>query len=403
MIEPAFPPDEEIRLATLRGLGILDTPIEARFERLTRLTQHLLAVPIAVVSLVDSNRQWFKSCQGLDATETPRSISFCGHAILREQMLIIPDAALDPRFADNPLVTGAPHIRFYAGQPIQAHNGSRLGTLCVIDRKPRQLSSSECDDLRDLALLVENELNSLAHQEAVEALKSNKDRLAAILDNVLDGIITIDERGIVDSFNKSAEHIFGYAPDEVINHNVKMLMPEPFYSEHDHYLSNFVTTGHKKIIGIGRQVIGLRKNSSTFPMELAVSEIQLGGKRMFTGIVRDITERKRIEQVQAQYSAIIESSTDAIMSKNLDGIVSSWNPAAERMFGYSEQEMIGRPMLQLIPLDRADEEVQILAKIRRVFFTQNPSPSPITQSPNHPIPTTHNSNLPITILHILSD
>lgn len=155
LLEPAVPLNEASRLATLRGLDILDTPPEERFDRLTRLAQHLLNVPIAVVSLVDSNRQWFKSCQGLDASETPRSISFCGHAILDDQLFVIPDALLDPRFADNPLVAGAPYIRFYAGQPLKAINGSRLGTLCVIDRKPHQLTQEERDSLRDMAWLVE--------------------------------------------------------------------------------------------------------------------------------------------------------------------------------------------------------------------------------------------------------
>lgn len=119
LLEPAFPLDEANRLATLRGLNILDTPPEERFDRLTRLAQQLINVPIAVVSLVDSNRQWFKSCQGLDASETPRNISFCGHAILDNELFVIPDALLDTRFSDNPLVTGAPNIRFYAGQPLK--------------------------------------------------------------------------------------------------------------------------------------------------------------------------------------------------------------------------------------------------------------------------------------------
>ncbi len=365
MLEPAVPFDEASRLATLRGLNILDTSPEERFDRLTRLAQHLLDVPIALVSLVDANRQWFKSCQGLDASETPRSISFCGHAILDDQLFVIPDALLDPRFADNPLVTSAPHIRFYAGQPLKAINGSRVGTLCVIDRKPHQLTQAERDSLRDLALLVENELNLLDIKDATHALINSQNRLSAVLDNILDGIITINERGTVESFNKSAVKIFGYHADEVIGHNVKMLMPEPYHNEHDGYLHHFATTGEKKVIGIGRQVIGKRKEGSTFPMDLAVSEMKLGDARMFTGIVRDITERKKVEELQAQFLAIVESSTDAIMSKTLDGIVTSWNPAAEKMFGYAAHEMIGQPMALLIPPDRSEEEPQILAKIRR--------------------------------------
>jgi len=196
-------------------------------------------------------------------------------------------------------------------------------------------------------------------------LQRNETLLTAILDNVLDGIITIDEYGLVESFNKSAQTIFGYPAAEVVGNNIKMLMPEPYHSGHDGYLHNFASTGTKKVIGIGREVVGRRRDGSTFPMDLAVSEMQVGKRRMFTGIVRDITEYKKVERLQGQFSAIIESSNDAIMSKDLDGIVTSWNLAAEKLFGYTEQEMIGQPMARLVPVERAEEEPQILAKIRR--------------------------------------
>ncbi len=140
MIPPVLPEDERQRLEALRNLSILDTPPEERFDRLTRLAKQLFDVPIAIVSLVDSDRQWFKSIQGLDASETSREVSFCGHAILQSKLFIVEDAAGDPRFADNPLVTGAPDIRFYAGCPLTDANGYALGTLCLIDTEPRSLS-----------------------------------------------------------------------------------------------------------------------------------------------------------------------------------------------------------------------------------------------------------------------
>src|ERR1700752_1549332 len=115
MLTPALPADENTRLDTLRALNILDTSPEERFDRLTRLAKRLFGVPIALVNLVDADRQWFKSCVGLSATETPRDISFCGHAILGDDILLVPDAGVDERFHDNPLVTGDPNIRFYAG------------------------------------------------------------------------------------------------------------------------------------------------------------------------------------------------------------------------------------------------------------------------------------------------
>ncbi len=158
MLPPARPSDEESRLKNLHSLNILDTTPEERFDRVTRLARRLFDVPIAVVSLVDENRQWFKSCFGLDVLETPRDISFCGHAILGEGPFVIPDAQKDPRFADNPLVTGPPNIRFYAGVPLMFEDGTKLGTLCIIDEKPHQLSEDSLVDLVDLAKMAEREL-----------------------------------------------------------------------------------------------------------------------------------------------------------------------------------------------------------------------------------------------------
>ena len=158
MIKPAVPLNESARIATLRALDILDTAAEERFDRLTRLAKRLFGVSIALVSLVDTNRQWFKSCIGLSATETSREISFCGHTILGDDILLIPDASLDERFHDNPLVVGAPHIRFYAGCPLRAANGTKMGTLCLIDVVPHSMSDDDQGLLRDLAHMAEQEL-----------------------------------------------------------------------------------------------------------------------------------------------------------------------------------------------------------------------------------------------------
>ncbi|MGI9327529.1 MAG: sensor domain-containing diguanylate cyclase, partial [Pseudomonadales bacterium] len=161
MQEPLIPSDESERVAELCELQILDSPAEERFDRYTRLVKRLFDVPIALVSLVDSNRQWFKSSMGLGATETPRNISFCGHAINTDSVFVVEDASLDPRFADNPLVTGDPHIRFYAGYPLKGPNGHRVGTLCIIDRKPRVLDAHDLEALSDVGEMATSELASL--------------------------------------------------------------------------------------------------------------------------------------------------------------------------------------------------------------------------------------------------
>jgi diguanylate cyclase (GGDEF)-like protein len=161
MLVPPTPSNESARLDALRALHILDTLPEERFDRLTRLARRLFGVPIAVVSLVDANRQWFKSCIGMEASETSRDVSFCAHAILGDAILMVPDALADERFRDNPLVTDEPNIRFYAGCPLRAADGCKVGTLCLIDVKPRVLDAEECALLHDLARMAEQELAAI--------------------------------------------------------------------------------------------------------------------------------------------------------------------------------------------------------------------------------------------------
>lgn len=186
VIAPPIPLDESQRLQTLRDLNLLDTPAEERFDRVTRLAKQLFSTSIALVSIVDEDRQWFKSRQGLDATETPRDISFCGHAILDDKIMVVNNAEEDERFCDNPLVCDNPNIRFYAGYPLAAPDGSRIGTLCVIDDKPKELSTEQLQLLRELGRMVEEELiaaNESAH-DSITGL-SNRNGLIMIADHLL--------------------------------------------------------------------------------------------------------------------------------------------------------------------------------------------------------------------------
>ncbi|MFD5826338.1 ATP-binding protein [Lentzea sp. NPDC060358] len=166
MISDAW--DAEIsRVAAVRGTGVLDTPPEERFDRITRNARRLLRAPMALVSIVDLDRQWFKSCDGLDAEQTPRSVSFCSHAIEKPDVMEVPDALEDPRFAANPMVLGPPHVRFYAGKPIAAASGHLIGTLCVLDERPRRLTPEERVLLSDLAAWVELECQAGANGDLV--------------------------------------------------------------------------------------------------------------------------------------------------------------------------------------------------------------------------------------------
>lgn len=181
MLAPALPSDEPQRLEALRSLQLLDSAPEERFDTLTRVAARVFGVPISVVTLVDERRQWFKSCLGLEVSETAREISFCGHAILSDELFVVEDAAHDPRFADNPLVTGPPRIRFYAGVPLRDGARHRLGSFAIIDSRPRTLTESDRVLLRDLARLVELELERirvwLDHEAATAELRRNEARL----------------------------------------------------------------------------------------------------------------------------------------------------------------------------------------------------------------------------------
>lgn len=161
MIEPKLPKNEAERLHALRALQILDSSHEERFDRITRMARRLFGVSISLVSLVDEDRQWFKSAQGIDASETSREISFCGHAINQEGLFIIPNAIEDVRFLDNPLVIGHPNIRFYAGYPLKLRQGIILGTLCLIDPNPREMNEEDQQLLRDLGEMIEQEIKSI--------------------------------------------------------------------------------------------------------------------------------------------------------------------------------------------------------------------------------------------------
>ena len=176
-----LPENETARLEALRKCKILDTAPEEAFENITRLAAYICSTPIALVSLVDAERQWFKSKVGIDATQVPRDVGFCAHAILQTDVFIVPDTLADPRFATNPLVTSEPYIRFYAGVPLIAASGHALGTVCVIDYVPRELDAQQIEALRTLGDQVVREIEvrrnlSDLQRTAVERKQAQKGR-----------------------------------------------------------------------------------------------------------------------------------------------------------------------------------------------------------------------------------
>jgi PAS domain S-box-containing protein len=235
-MKPAqIPSNDEARLYTLHQYRILDTVEEQVFDDITQLAASICQTPIALVSLVDSNRQWFKSRHGLDATETPRDVSFCGHAIHGNDIFEVKDAFSDPRFSDNPLVTGGPMVRFYAGAPIVAPNGHALGTLCVIDQNPKELSEDQKLSLKALARHVTH---------LFEARSSNITLLENIIQHVPSAIVLKETKNFTYTlWNKNAEQIFNLQSSEVLGKTVYDLFPKKAADRHDYWDKHILKEG----------------------------------------------------------------------------------------------------------------------------------------------------------------
>lgn len=366
MQSPPIPPDEAARLVALRALGVLDTPPEERFDRITRLAQQMFQVPIALVSLVDSNRQWFKSCIGLDVSETPRGVSFCSHAILQNDTLVIPDAKDDPRFADNPLVTGDPFIRFYAGRPLKSTDGHNLGTLCIIDRKPRQLTPGDLLSLKDLAALAENELNSIQLAEALALLRETEAQYRTLFDNTSDAVLLTAPDGTILSANPEACRIFGRTEEElrkggrtsIIDVTDPRLRPA---------LEERTRTGRFQ-----GELTFVRVDGAKFPGELSsVLFKDKDGSVKTSMIVRDISDRKRAEQAlhesEERFRRFAEAAFEGIVISEA-GKILDVNPALVETFGYEPNQIIGKPAWEIAaPESRERVQNSIASKNEKAY------------------------------------
>jgi PAS domain S-box-containing protein len=194
---------------------------------------------------------------------------------------------------------------------------------------------------------------------AQQAALGRAERLDAILNMTADGIIVIDAKGRIEAFNRGAQDLFGYPEDEVLGRNVSILMPSPQHEQHDAYLERYLTTGEARIIGIGREVTGRRRDGTTFPVQLSVGEMRIGGERKFTGMLRDLTRRVRLEDAlgasEARWRAIVDSAVDGIIVIDAHGRIEAFNQAAERLFGYGLDEVLGRNVDMLMPSPYREE------------------------------------------------
>ena len=367
-----LPLSEYDRTVALAALGVLDTPSEARFDQFTHLARAAFGVPIALISLVDEKRQWFKSRSGLDATETPRSAAFCSHAIEAADTMIVPDALKDPRFADNPLVLGAPHIRFYAGHPVRARSGHALGTLCIIDTVPRDLSADQQNMLRSLAGLVEAELNrdslervrqfaegalhelnaslearvrerTLALEEKNEALnrevrqradveaslRRSEARVRTMIEASFSAFVATDERSCIIEWNKSAERVFGWTRAEVLGRSWMSVIN----SASALYEPGQAAPAANHIVRLQAST----RSGALITVEMAADSYLIDDQMVFGAFINDVSDQtvtaRALEQKQELLDAVLEAVDVAVVACDAAGNLSFFNRAAREFHG----------------------------------------------------------------------
>jgi len=343
--KPSKPSNEAERLEALRSYELLDTLPETVLDFITQAASDFCGTEISLISLVDESRQWFKSSVGLEASETPRDISFCGHAILQpDELFEVEDTKLDPRFANNPLVTDNPNIRFYAGMPLTTSKGHSLGTLCVIDSKPKKLSSSQKEGLKHLS----NAIIELFDQR----LNTSLTPLGRAIEETLNNGIIITDANKADNpityCNKGFEVLCGYSHDEVIGRNCRFLQGEDTDPEE---LDKF-----RKAISNAQEYHGTiknyRKDGSSFWNEVRVTPVFNNEGRVthFYGIQQDVTKQRAAEERLLGFSAVLEESLNEIYIFEVDTLkFIQVNHGARNNLGYSMEELTSMKAVDIKP------------------------------------------------------
>ena len=298
-----LPADEPQRLEALRSYRLDGPAPEAEFDHVVRLAVDIFQVPTALVSFVEEDQQFFKARLGFDACETSRDVSFCTHALMSDDVLVIPDARADERFADNPLVTGHPFVRFYAGAPIVTPGGQRLGSVCVIDTEPRApLTDREQTILQGLAKVVVDHL---------ERRRLNVFRRAAMRmsSTTPDAIICSDETGVISFWNAAAERMFGFDRSEAMSMPLTSIVPPEFRAGHEAGMARVLAGGERRLAGKTVEIKGQRRDGSQFPIELSLATWNDGERLQVGSIIRDVSERHRARE-RVRYLTHFDRLTD---------------------------------------------------------------------------------------------
>ncbi len=366
------PPCEVERLAALHRLNVLDTPPEGQFDDITRLVAAICEVPIALVSLIDSDRQWFKSKFGIDAPETHRDLAFCAHAILGDTLFVVPDTATDDRFRDNGLVTGEPNIRFYAGCPLTTPEGFKLGTLCAIDRVPRQLSAVQLNALEILArqvvaqLLLRRQVEELAVQLAarnrIEAkLRASEERFRTFMDHSPAMAFMKDADGRFVYVNEPLAHKFDLPESAWLGKTDIELWGDEIGKPLREIDASVLANGEMvKLLETVPTPDGSASHWQSYKFRLT----EASGQRFLAGMAVDVTVEKRTElalrESEEKFRNVVELLSEGVFLVALDTKrVLEANGACLRLFGYSAEEMTGLTLYDLVDHDRASVDANI--------------------------------------------
>jgi PAS domain S-box-containing protein len=350
--------DERKRLAALHSYGVLDTPPEPEFDRITQLLAHLCETPIALISLVDRDRQWFKSVHGIAWKQTDRAISLCSHAIEQQVLCVIEDTLADGRCRDNPLVCGDPYLRFYAGMPLVTPDGHAVGTVAVLDRVPRRLSSVQLEALQTLALQVMAQMESrrqqalltqaLAEREHSDAaLRESEERFRNVSRATVDAVWDWNLGEDTMCWSEGMQVLFGHAPDALEPDSLSWTR-----RVHPDDLQRVLDSIHSVIDGGERwsAEYRFRRHSGDFAIVsdrgFVIRDTEGHAVRMVGGMT-DLTEQRQTESRLLQQAALLDETEDSIVVRDLDDRISYWSRGAERMFGWSAAEAVGRSLSEL--------------------------------------------------------